>query len=267
PAVESAAPRRRNPDLDMFDSRNGYDREKRRASYTPEFSRRFYAAQAARNARLVDEARARLAAIEKGDSNYSDDEPFVVPGMGVNATGARLYQPDVRVVARTRTPHLLLKADGTTPTTIVQSVRPPSGANPDEALGSLSVMTQNTTVRRFLGVSAIRTRKDFAFTDDDVVGVDWASALSSTPANVEGITVPTLVMSMTCHYLVVPDEIVFNHLAARDKQFTLVEGATHNFTPCRPDYGDTVARTFDYVDAWLSQPGRFLRAASSGDRP
>jgi len=35
-------------------------------------------------------------------------EPFVVPGMGINATGARLYQPDVRVVSRTRAPHPLL---------------------------------------------------------------------------------------------------------------------------------------------------------------
>jgi hypothetical protein len=127
-------------------------------------------------------------------------------------------------------------------------------------------MTQNSTVRRFLGMSAIRTQKDFAFTEDDIVGVDWASAMSSTPANVEGITVPTLVMSMTCHYLVVPDEIVFNHLAARDKQFALVEGATHNFTACRPEYGDTAARTFDYVDRWLTQPGRFLRSSASGDR-
>ncbi|HMF97351.1 MAG TPA: hypothetical protein VKE96_23790 [Vicinamibacterales bacterium] len=265
PAVDSDAPRTRNPDLDMFDGRNGYDREKRRASYTPEFSRRFYAAQSARNAKLVAQARARLAAIDKGESRYSDDEPFVVPGMGVNATGARLYQPDVRVVSTTRAPHLLLKADGTTPTEIVRSVRPPSGVNPDDALESLSLMTQNSTVRRFLGMSAIRTRPDFAFTEDDIVGVDWASAISSTPSNAEGITVPTLVMSMTCHYLVVPGEIVFNHLAARDKQFVLVEGATHNFTGCRPEYGDTLARTFDYVDGWLTHPGRFLRGAASVD--
>src|SRR5262249_37361928 len=101
PAVDSGAPRARNPNLDMFDSRNGYDRERRRAAHPPEFARRFYAAQAARNARLVDDARARLAAIEKGESSYSDDEPFVIPGMGVNATGARLYQPDVRAVSRT----------------------------------------------------------------------------------------------------------------------------------------------------------------------
>ena len=125
-------------------------------------------------------------------------------------------------------------------------------------------MTQNSTVRRFLAMSAIRLQKDFAFTEDDIVGVDWKSAMSSTPANAEGITVPTLVLSMTCHYLMVPDEIIFNHLAARDKQFVLVEGAAHGFTPCRPEYGDTSARTFDYVDAWLMQAGRFLPRPASG---
>jgi hypothetical protein len=254
-------------DAVLFDGRNGYDREKRSASYSAEFSRTFYVAQSARSATLIDQARARLAAIEQGESSYSDDEPFVVPGMGVNATGARLYQPDVRVVSKTRAPHLLLKADGTTPTDIARSVRPPSGARPDEALGTLAVMTQNSTVRRFLAMSAIRTQKDFAFTEDDIVGVDWKSAMSSTPSNVEGITVPTLVMSMTCHYLVVPDEIVFNHLAARDKQFALVEGAAHNFTACRPEYGDTVARTFDFVDAWLTEPGRFMTRPASPANP
>ena len=49
---------------------------------------------------------------------------------------------------------------------------------------------------------------------------------------------------------------IFNHFAARDKQFVLVEGATHGFTPCRPEYGDTLGRRFDDVDAWLTKAGR-----------
>ncbi len=259
PAVDSAAPRQRKPDLDMFDSRNGYDAASRRATYTAEFSRKFYAAQAVRNAALIEQARARLAAIEKGSGDYRDDEPFIVAGMGISATGARLYQPDVQFVASTRAPHVVLKADGTRSTEIVRSMRPPSGARPDEALATLSMMTQNSTVRRFLATSAIRTGSDFAFTANDIVGVDWTSAMNSTPGNAEGITVPTLVLSVTCHYLMVPDEIIFDHLAARDKQLVFVEGATHGFSPCRPEYGDTMARTFDYVDGWLTQAGRFAQ--------
>ena len=41
-----------------------------------------------------------------------------------------------------------------------------------------------------------------------------------------------------------------------------VEGATHGFAPCKPEYGDTVKRTFDYVDTWLKQAGRFSPGAS-----
>jgi hypothetical protein len=50
--------------------------------------------------------------------------------------------------------------------------------------------------------------------------------------------------------------------AWRKKQLVLVEGATHGFTPCRPAFGDTMARTFDYVDAWLKQAGRCSQSSS-----
>jgi hypothetical protein len=31
----------------------------------------------------------------------------------------------------------------------------------------------------------------------------------------------------------------------------------HGCRPCKPEYGDTFTRAFDYVDAWLTKPGRF----------
>ena len=39
PAVDSAAPKQRKADLDMFDSRNSYDAANRKALYTPDFAR------------------------------------------------------------------------------------------------------------------------------------------------------------------------------------------------------------------------------------
>jgi pimeloyl-ACP methyl ester carboxylesterase len=254
PAVEGD---KRNPALDMFIAANGYDTAAKSGKYSPEFAKRFYAAQAARNAAVVDNALARLNALKQGKGQFSDDEPLVVRGMGVNAAGARLYQPDPSFVSHTKKPHTLLKADGTRPEVIVNSVRPPTGQQVVGQLNSLSVMTENTTVREFLAHFAIRTKPDFAITDDDITGVDWASATTSTPANAEGITVPALVMPNSCHYLIIPDEIVFDHLASKDKTMAVVEGAVHTFTPCKPEYGDTVKRAFDYVDGWLSKPGRF----------
>lgn len=243
--------------LDMFTTANGYDLEAKQAKYSPDFTKRFYAAQSARNNKIVAAALARLKLIESGKGRFSDDEPLTIVGMGVNAAGARLYQPDLSFVAHTKKAHTLLKADGTNVEQIVYTVRPASGQQAIGNLNALRVMTQNTTVRDFLSDSAVRTGPNFAMTADDIVDVDWRSAMTSTPANAEGITVPSLVLTMGCHYLVVPGEIIFDHLAAKDKTYATVEGATHGFQSCQPQYGDTTKRTFDYVDGWLSKPGRF----------
>jgi pimeloyl-ACP methyl ester carboxylesterase len=247
----------RDPTLDMFAAANGYDAATHQAHYSAEFARRFYAAQAARNAALIQKALDRLHAIERGGGQFTDDEPFVVRGMTGSPAGARLYQPDLAIVAHTRHPHTLLRADGTQVETVISSVRPPTGAQFVAALGSLNVMSENTTVRRFLANSAVRTTPDFAFTADDILGVDWSSSANATPGNATGISVPALVLVMSCHYLVVPGEVIFDHLASKDKTLAAVEGAVHEFTPCGPQYGDTVKRTFDYVDSWLMKPGRF----------
>jgi hypothetical protein len=62
---------------------------------------------------------------------------------------------------------------------------------------------------------------------------------------------------MSCFHFVVPDEIIYDHIAAKDKTYAVVEGAVHDFTPCAAQYGDTKKRSFDFVDSWLSKPGRF----------
>jgi pimeloyl-ACP methyl ester carboxylesterase len=248
--------RKRDQRVDMFDAANGYGAGAKSASYSAQFAEHFYAAQAARNALLVQRALDRLQAIEQGSAQFTDDEPYVIAGMSATPAGARLYQPDVTILAHTKSRHILLKADGSSPEVIVPSVRPASGEFA-AALGSLAVMGQNTTVRHFLANDAIRTTPGYAFTADDILGVQWTSSMASAPGNAEGITVPALVMVMTCHYLVVPGEIIFNHLGSKDKTFAGVEGAVHGFTPCRPEYGDTEKRLFDYVDTWLSGTRRF----------
>lgn len=253
PALTAAG---REPALDMFDSANGYDPTTRRAAYSPDFVQAFHAGQAVRNTEIVTQALARRDAVSHRQGAYRDDEPLLIPSMGVGPAGARLYQTDPRLLARTRAAHLLLGADGQDSMGIILSVRPSTGPQAMAAQPSLA-MTQDTTVNRFLGMSAIRTLPGFAITDDDITGVDWPSAISSTPANAAGVTVPTLVLTMSCHYLVVPGEIVFNHLAASDRTYASVEGATHLFAPCRPQYGDTMKRTFDYLGTWLGKEGRF----------
>jgi hypothetical protein len=245
-------PTDRDPFLDMFDPKNGFDPASRIGTYDREFRQRFFAAQAARNERLIADAQWRLSEIKKGRGDFKDDEPFVIPA----SQDARLLQADPRIVSHTHSPHPLLKADGTMPTQIVPSVRP-SLVTGRSSLGALQ-SAQVTTVRGFLAEHALRTTKDYNMTEDSITGIDWASSSSSAVSNIEGVTVPTLIVSMSCHYFLVPDEMIFDHSGAKDKQFVLVEGASHTFTPCRPEFGDTEKRLFDYVDVWLSQAGRLL---------
>jgi pimeloyl-ACP methyl ester carboxylesterase len=256
PAVNGDSPTR-TPSLDMISPANGFDHAAKRANYSPEFVKRYYAAQGAREASLIAHAQERVQALEQGKSLYTDDEVLIIRGARDSDGGARLYNPDTQLLSRTKKPRLLLKADGSEPVVIVPSLRPPVATYTTE-LGKLETNSMVTTVREFLATSAIRTTSDYNITEDDIVGVDWRSANISTAGNAEGITVPSLVMVMSGHYMIVPGEITFDHLAAKDKTFAAVEGAKHVFTPVKPEYGDTQKRLFDFVDRWIQQPGRFL---------
>jgi hypothetical protein len=234
----------------MFLPKNGFNPESRIGKYSPEFTRSFFTAQASRNEQVIAYARWRLLEIVKRSGKFSDDEPFVVPA----SQNARLLQADTRLVSHTHGPHPLLKADGSKRVQIVPSVRP-SLVSRRSGVGDLG-SAQVTTVRGFLAEHALRTTKDYNMTEDSITGIDWSSSSSSSISNIEGITVPTLIMAMSCHYFLVPDEIMFDHSGAKDKEYVLVEGASHTFTPCRPEYGDTEKRLFDYMASWLSADGR-----------
>ncbi len=249
--------KRTRSELDMYAAANGYDAKTGGANYSAGFIKQFYAAQSARNQQLIDSAVARLQLLEQGKGAFPDDEPLVILGMVNGGDAVRLYHTDLNIQSRTKRPRTLLKADGSMPEVIVHSVRPATGARDMRNIGSLGNASLNTTVRDFLANYALRTTKDFALTENDILGVDWKSSLRSTPLSAEGITVPTLVLSMNCYFFIVSDEIIFEHLAAKDKTFAVVEGAVHGFTPCKPEYGDTVKRTFDFVDRWLAKPERF----------
>lgn len=252
PAVTDSG---RNPGLDMFSEANGFS-VTGKSNYSDDFARRYYEAQSARNNSIINDALGRLDQLRERQDGFPDDEAMIIKGIGRQAMGARLYQPDPDFQARTRSPHLLLRADGTEEQVIIESVREPVDwlrRNPN----LVHNMDANTTVRDFLANMAVRTTPEFAMTADDIIGVDWGSSYTSAPSNAEGITVPALVLTMGCHYLIVPGEIIYEHLSSSDKTYASVEGATHGFYPCRDEYGDTVARTFDFVDRWTREDGRF----------
>ena len=249
--------KRTRPELDMGSPANGYDPKTGLAHYSPEFLKRYYAAQSARNMDVINHARARLKLVDQGKGDYTGDEPITIPGVFNDVEGQSPLQADLSLLSRTKKPRLLLKADGTMAEVIVHSVRPPSGPKARDLIGTLCCQSLSYSLRTFLMSDAIRTTKDFAVTEDDIVGVDWKSSIDSPVANAAGITLPVLVFTNTCYRLLVTSEIIFEHLASKDKTFAALEGGDHGYAPCKPEYGDTRKRAYDFMDNWLTKPGRF----------
>jgi hypothetical protein len=266
--TDPAVIREQQPDLrdsrvDMFDPANGYNLTTNSATYSDNFRKVFLAGQSRRHNKLIDDALEQLSDITNEQRNvYPDDMPFVVPG----SNGARLWQPDTRLLKCTQATYLLLtnaNPTGEGPKQIC-SVRLPSGNQGALTFDSVT----SASVRIWLGAHSVRTTKDYNQTPDDITGIVYESSNTSTPTNVEGITKPLLIVVMGAHYFMRPDEIILTHATkTNDKEMVAVEGAVHGFTPCTAcavaqglpanAYGDTVKRLFDHVDSWLSKPGRF----------
>jgi len=261
--------------LDALAPANGFTPQG--AHYSPEFRRRFLAAQVQRNAQVLHRALQRLAVLKTGHAAFQDDEPFVVPGA---TRTPRLWRPDLALLSHTKQPHLLLAGDGSERTQVVHSVRVPSGmtrAAPDsrdrgadrpassdaastpDVRPLLSGGTLDTGVRRYLSTFATRALPGYDVTDSDITGIDWNSSYNSVPGSLEDVHRPLLVMGMTGHYWIVSAEIAWRHAASKDKSLAYVEGATHGFAPCKPcekspgQFGDTERRTFNHVAQWLAQ--------------
>ena len=254
PAVNEFHPRQVDPALDMYDPKNGYDPATHSATYSQEFLKKFFAAQGEKANRVIAEAQARLALIDKGEGEYAEDEPFVVAGAGVNASGARIELADIRLMSKTHAPHPLLMPDGTTSVQVIARTLPPE-ASPYK--DSLFQTTQDVTVRHYLSFQALPVTPDYRMTEDNLLGVKWRGTANSLQGNLEGIKVPTLIMVATCNSEVTLLEISYDHSVAKDKEIVGVQGADHNFQPCKAEYGNTYKRAFDYIDNWLSKPGRF----------
>ena len=261
PAVrDETTPNVVDPTLDVFDPHNGYSPTG--SAYSPDFQQRYFRAQAERMLRLTDRALARRDAIRQGRGLFSDDEPFLL-----TRGQARMWQLDTTLISHTRGSYPILKADGSTVIDVAHSVRvagvtPGSGGEPGLTARTNASFHEGAvqyTVLSWLSSNALRVDPDtYRVTDTNIQGIDWSSSNTSTPANLEGVHVPLLIMSMTGHYWMVPAEIFLQHATStQDKQLVFVEGASHNLTTCRAceqvpgQYGDTVKTTFDYVATWL----------------
>jgi hypothetical protein len=260
PAVkDESTGKRLDPALDMFNPANGFKPEG--SNYSQSFIDKFLAAEGRRYDQIVALAEQRLTAIESGNGHYSDDEGFDIPGASGLGPNNKLYSQDTRLLSRSRKPRLLLRADGSTVVQIIHSVRRAENTKSITDLHGLAAT--KSTVRDFLTDSAIRVNADFHYDEEGVHGVEWTSSYASPPGNVEGFSRPLLAMGMTGHWEGLAAEEIYEHAGSKDKSIAFVEGGSHMYTTCKEcettpgQFGDTLKTTYDYIDTWLSKPGRF----------
>ena len=87
--------------------------------------------------------------------------------------------------------------------------------------------------------------------------IDWCSSNNSTPCALGSVTIPLLITAMGAHYFIRDNEIHYEMAASDDKDFIVVEGATHGGSPCtgcettHGQYANSVTNFFDYVASWI----------------
>ena len=246
PALRSETdPREVDPNLDPFNSRNGYT-SKSASTYSPEFREKYFKAQAARMNRLIDLALSKQKQMSQGKGSYQDDDVFLV----VRGEGARLMDLDPRIHHSTIQPRKLLRNDGTIVTQIVGSVRP-AGHLTEHQNASFSSGTRLLTLRSFLSANAVRAT-------DSMEGIDWCSSNNSTPCALRSISVPILITAMGGHYFIRDNEIHYEVAASKDKDFIVIEGATHGITPCQAcektpgQYSNVTKNWANFVTRWIN---------------
>ena len=164
--------------------------------------------------------------------------------------GARLTALDPSIHHSTVQPQKLLNNNGEVVTQIVESVRK-AGPEARATNARFSGGTNLLTVRSFMSANAIRAT-------DSMEDIDWCSTNNSTPCALRNISVPILITAMGGHFFIRDNEVHYEVAASKDKDFVVIEGATHGITPCQEcettpgQYSNTVKNFFDYVTTWIS---------------
>jgi hypothetical protein len=243
------------PELNPFDPKNGFN-PNGPSHYSAEFQARYFKAQADRMNRLIDMAQDKLARMKRNEYPYPDDDIIVIPrggnpGSGPGASAALfIAEPDIAAVNSTVRPEKLLRNDGSITTEVVKSVYV---ANPKLSQDNLRFRsgTKVYTLRSFLSANAIRAR-------DSMEDIDYCSTNNSTVCAVQSISVPVLFTAMGAHYFIRDNERHYDLSKSKDKDFIVIEGAVHGFTPCKPcektpgQYSNSDQNLFDYTAKWIN---------------
>lgn len=241
------------PSLDPFNPKNGYN-PNGASTYSEEFKKRYFAAQAERHNEWIDRALYIRQRMAEGKWIYPDNDDITIGrGGGSQAgggSGANLFVMDPSILCCTHNPARLLKNNGTIVTQIVQSVRL---GDPSRVVGNATFDdgTKDLTVTSFLSANAIRATDSI-----DESKIDWCSTNNSTPCALQNITVPILITTMGAHYFIRDGEYFLEIAKSADKEFITIEGATHGIGPCTNcpggPYNNVVVNFYNYVAQWIN---------------
>jgi hypothetical protein len=137
-------------------------------------------------------------------------------------------------------------------TEVVKSVRV---ADPELAQDNATydIGTLKVSVRSFLSSNAIRATHSIDYNQ-----IDWCTSNNSTPCAIEKISIPMLIAAMGGHYFIRDSEMFYERAKSTDKDFIVIEGATHGFGTCTAceqfpgQYSNATRNFFDYVRDWIN---------------
>jgi hypothetical protein len=238
-----------NKKLDPFDPANGFN-PNGDSIYSAQFVKRYTDEQANRMNDLIDQALQMRADIAAGISLPTGNDAFIV----YRGDGARLSDFSTGVWRGTLKPAKLLKNDGSIDASkVVNTVRVPDPGQKESNESFSGVLFLNLT--SFLSANAIRAW-------NSLDGIDWCSSNNSTPCAVANLSpsLPVLVMSMQGHYFIRDGEHIYESSVSKDKDFVVVEGATHGLSPCtacsalhgNADYSNARINMFNYIRDWAN---------------
>ena len=240
-----------DPALDPFNPDNGFNPDGA-SEYSDEFRDRYYQAQSdAMNAKIA-EVEALRARIEAGEHIWPDDD-IVLVHFDEQAGAARLdaFDPTVPETMVTAQPRKFLRNDGTIVMQIARSVALPK---PHQAAANRTFIdgTKILTTTSFLSTNSVRSTHAME-------GIDHCSTNSSTNCAVANSRVPTLIAAMGAYNHIRFQEIMYEQSPAEDKDFVVIEGALHGYTPCTAcettpgQYSNSAKNLFDYIANWANE--------------
>lgn len=243
------------PELDPYSTANGFNPEGA-SHYSKEFQARYFAAQSKQMNELIAQAQQKMALIKEGKAAYPDDDIFIIPAGGFNGAGAgssdlNSMDPSIPELMSTARPEKFLKNDGTVVMQVSKSVAIPEPENA-KANRSFERGTKVFTLKSFLSANAIKST-------DALNGIDWCSSNNSTTCAVQSIKIPTLIAAMGAFHFVRDQEQMYDLSAAKDKDYIVIEGALHGYTPCKPcektpgQYANSDKNLFDYIAKWTNE--------------